>query len=72
LICALKIRDNDGTRIMIKLDSTNYSIWKSRMKDLLFCIDLHDPIEEKGVKPIDKFDGEWKKINRKTIGIIRQ
>jgi len=42
------------------------------MKDLLFCIDLHDPIEEKGVKPIDKFDGEWKKINRKTIGIIRQ
>jgi len=42
------------------------------MEDLLFCRDLYDPIEEKGVKPIGKTDGDWKKINRKTIGVIRQ
>jgi len=33
---------------------------------------LYDPIEEKGVKPKGKIDGDWKKINRKTIGVIRQ
>jgi len=42
------------------------------MEDLLFCRDLYDPIEEKGVKPTSKYDGDWKKINRKTIGVIRQ
>ena len=72
LICTLKMGDNEGAGTMIKLDSTNYSIWKSRMEDLLFCKDLYDPIEEKGVKPAAKSDGDWKKINRKTIGVIRQ
>ena len=42
------------------------------MEDLLFCIDLYDPIEENGVKTTCKYDGEWKKINGKTIGVIRQ
>ena len=39
---------------------------------MLFCGDLYDPIEEKGVKPTGKFDREWKKIIRKTIGVIKQ
>jgi len=64
--------DNDGVETMIKLDSTNYSIWKSRMEDLLFCRGLYDPIEEKCVKTIGKSDGDLKKINRKTIGVIKQ
>jgi len=55
--------DNDGARTMIKLECTNYSIWKSRMEDLLFCKDLYDPIEEKGVKSTSKSDGDLKKIN---------
>jgi len=42
------------------------------MKDLLVCRDLYYPIEEKGVKLADKSNGDWKKINRKTIGVIRQ
>nr|KYP64087.1 hypothetical protein KK1_018675 [Cajanus cajan] len=39
---------------MVKFDSTNYSIGKSRMEDLLFCKDLYDPIEVNGTKPADK------------------
>jgi len=33
------------------------------MEDLLFCKDLYDPIEEKGVKSTSKSDGDLKKIN---------
>ncbi|GFY96388.1 hypothetical protein Acr_11g0006940 [Actinidia rufa] len=42
------------------------------MEDILFCKDLHDPLENKGEKPIAKKDEEWRKMNRKTIGLIRQ
>jgi len=43
---------------MINLDSTKYSIWKYRMEALLFCRDMYDPIEENGIKPTNKFDGD--------------
>jgi len=42
------------------------------MEVLLFCRYLYDPMEEKGVKPTGKTNGDWKKINRKTIGVNRQ
>jgi len=42
------------------------------MEDLLFCRDWYDPIEEKGVKPVSKSEGDWKKINSKIVGVIRQ
>ncbi|GFY85309.1 hypothetical protein Acr_04g0000470 [Actinidia rufa] len=42
------------------------------MEGILFCKDLHDPLENKGEKPIAKKDEEWRKMNRKTIGLIRQ
>ncbi|GFZ09911.1 hypothetical protein Acr_21g0005100 [Actinidia rufa] len=42
------------------------------MEDILFCKDLHDPLENKGEKPVAKKDEEWRKMNRKTIGLIRQ
>ncbi|GFS37111.1 hypothetical protein Acr_00g0049940 [Actinidia rufa] len=57
---------------MIVLSATNYAIWKPRMKDILFCKDLHDPLENKGEKPVATKDEEWRKMNRKTIGLIRQ
>nr|KYP59402.1 Retrovirus-related Pol polyprotein from transposon TNT 1-94 [Cajanus cajan] len=57
---------------MIKLDFINYSIWKSQMEDLLFCRDLYDPIEANDIKPKDKSEEDWKKVNRKTISMIRQ
>lgn len=57
---------------MTTLSATNFTIWKPRMEDILYCKDLYDPIENKGVKPKDMTDEEWKKLNRKTIGLIRQ
>ncbi|GFY86925.1 hypothetical protein Acr_05g0005640 [Actinidia rufa] len=57
---------------MIVLSATNYAIWKPRMEDILFCKDLHDPLENKGEKPEATKDEEWRKMNRKTIGLIRQ
>ncbi|CAH9145171.1 unnamed protein product [Cuscuta epithymum] len=57
---------------MIMLTATNYTLWKSRMEDFLSCKDLFDPIEMKGINPDPANSTEWKKINRKTIGQIRQ
>ena len=57
---------------MIKLTTSNYSIWKTRMNDILYCKELFKPIECKGYKPITITEDEWKKLNRKTIGQIRQ
>ena len=56
---------------MIKLTSTNYTLWRTRMEDLLNCKDLFDPIEENGVKPGEMADKAWSKMNKKTIGQIR-
>ncbi|GFZ02783.1 hypothetical protein Acr_15g0013910 [Actinidia rufa] len=42
------------------------------MEDILFFKNLHDSLENKGVKPVAKTDEEWRKMNRKTIGLIRQ
>ena len=36
---------------MIKLMTTNYSLWKSMMEDLLNCKHLYDPIEGDNAKP---------------------
>ncbi|GFZ01897.1 hypothetical protein Acr_15g0005060 [Actinidia rufa] len=57
---------------MIVLSATNYAIWKPRMEDILFCKDLHDPLENEEEKPIATKDEEWRKMNRKTIGLIKQ
>ena len=56
---------------MIKLTASNYSIWKTRMEDILYCKKLLEPIECRGYKPITTTEVEWKKLNRKTIGDIR-
>ncbi|KAL6335550.1 hypothetical protein AAG906_030679 [Vitis piasezkii] len=57
---------------MIKLIASNYSIWKTRMEDILYCKELFEPIECKGYKPVTTTEDEWKKLNRKTTGQIRQ
>ena len=56
---------------MIKLTVSNYSIWKTRMEDILYCKELFEPIECKGYKAVTTTKDEWKKLNRKTIGHIR-
>ena len=57
---------------MIKLTASNYSILKTRMEDILYCKELFDPIECRGYKSVTTTDDEWKKLNRETIGHIRQ
>ena len=57
---------------MVKLSVSNYSIWKPMMEDVLYCKDLHDAIEGDSPKPSDMFDRDQEKLNRKTIGCIRQ
>ena len=41
---------------MIKLTTTNYSLWKSMMEDLLNCKDLYDSIEGDNAKSSDMSD----------------
>ena len=41
---------------MVKLLTSNYSIWKPMMKDVLYCNDLHDTIEGDSAKPSDMSD----------------
>ena len=41
---------------MVKLSTSNYSIWKPMMEDVLYCKDLHDPIEGDNAKPSDMSD----------------
>ncbi|XP_050914815.1 uncharacterized protein LOC127129727 [Lathyrus oleraceus] len=61
-----------GSSTMIKLTSSNYSIWKPRMEDILYCKDLYQPLQDKGTKPTGKSDDDWNVMNRKTVGQIRQ
>ncbi|GFS37590.1 hypothetical protein Acr_00g0052910 [Actinidia rufa] len=48
---------------MILLSATNYAIWKPRMEDILFCKNLHDPLKNKGDKPVvmeeDEQEDNW-------------
>lgn len=64
---------------MVKLTSTNYSIWRPMMEDLLYCKDLFDPIDvdktkkdDQPTKPEKMTEKEWEKLKRKTLGTIRQ
>ena len=57
---------------LIKLIATNYSLWKSMMEDLLNCKDSYDPIERDNAESCDMLDVEWKKLKKKTLGVICQ
>ncbi|CAJ2652104.1 unnamed protein product [Trifolium pratense] len=57
---------------MIKLNSSNYTLWKTLMEDLLYTKDLYDPIEGESARSKDTSDTDWKKMNRKAVAIIRQ
>ena len=55
---------------MIKLTTTNYSLWKSMMEDLLNSWDLYDHIKGDNAKSSDTSDADWKKLKKKTLGAI--
>ena len=42
------------------------------MEDLLNCNDLYDLIEGNNAKSSDMLDANSKKLNKKTLGVIRQ
>ena len=42
------------------------------VEDLLNCKDLYDPIEGDNAKSSDMSDVDWKKLKKKTLGVIRQ
>ncbi|XP_041001096.1 uncharacterized protein LOC121246852 [Juglans microcarpa x Juglans regia] len=67
-----KSMKNSASGTMIKLTASNYSLWKSRMENLLNYKDLSDPLEDEGKKPDEFTDQVWKKMHNKTIGQIRQ
>lgn len=66
------MEESSSSRAMIKLTATNYTLWRPQIEDLLSCKDLFDLIEAKGRNPDSTKEAEWKKLNRKTIGQIRQ
>ena len=55
---------------MIKLNSSNYLIWKPRIEDVLYTKNLYLPIYGDSKKPKDKNDDDWNIMNRKTIALI--
>ena len=61
----LKMEESSGAA-MIRLTSSNYSIWKPRMEDILYCKDLYAPIDG------DMSEAEWKIMHRKIVALIRQ
>ena len=67
----LKMEESSGAA-MIRLTSSNYSIWKPIMEDILYCKDLYAPIDGDKSKPKDMSEAEWKIMHRKTIALIRQ
>ena len=50
--------------LMVKPTSTNYSIWKPQIEDILYCKDLYNPILGEA-KPLDKSDKDWEVLHRK-------
>ena len=55
---------------MIKLDASNYSIWKPLMEDLLYCKVLYGPIVRDKI-PEGVTQEDWRVLNRKAVGLIR-
>ncbi|KAM2547237.1 hypothetical protein TB1_018567 [Malus domestica] len=62
----------EGSVTMIKLTNSNWVPWKPKIENILYCNDLHEPIEEVAATPKSMSDVKWKKMNCKAIGTIRQ
>ena len=60
LLLAMALEEGATTSGMIKLDSSNYSLWKPMMEDILYCKDLYEPI----VKEKIPTGVEWRVLNR--------
>lgn len=66
------MKESSGANTVMSLTTLNYSIWKSRIEDMLWCYDLEDTILGDSAEPSNMIDEKWKKLNRKVISIIKQ
>jgi hypothetical protein len=70
----LAVRNGFGRRrhhkCMIKLDSSNYSLWKPMKEDIFNCKDLHEPTVKDKIST-GVTEEEWRVLNRKDVGMIR-
>ena len=55
---------------MIKLDSSNYSLWKPMMEDILYCKDLYEPTVKDKI-PTGVTEEEWRALHIKAVGMIQ-
>lgn len=62
---------NTNTSRMITLNGPNYDLWKSKMEDLLYVKNFHQPVFGTE-KPNDKSDDDWTLLHRQVCGYIRQ
>ena len=61
-----------NTSRMLILNSSNLSLWKGKMLDLLYCKEWHAPFECEEVKLSQMNEDKWKLLNRQVVGFIRQ
>ena len=66
----MALEESATTSGMIKLDSSNYSLWKPMMEDILYCKDLYEPIVKDKI-PTGVTEEEWRVLHRKAVGMIR-
>ena len=66
MLLAMALEEGATTSGMIKLDSSNYSLWKPMMEDILYCKDLYEPIVKEKI-PTGVTEEEWRVLNRKTV-----
>ncbi|BBH02603.1 hypothetical protein Prudu_013229 [Prunus dulcis] len=57
---------SSSSATMLKLTAFNYSIWKPRIEDILYCKDLYEPLQLLGQKSEGKLDDIWSILNRKA------
>ncbi|PNX89609.1 hypothetical protein L195_g045731 [Trifolium pratense] len=60
-----------NTTRMLTLNGSNYALWKSKMKDLLYVKNFHEPVFATE-KPTGKTDDEWNLLHRQVCGYIQQ
>jgi hypothetical protein len=66
----MALEEGVTTSGMIKLDSSNYSLWKPMMEDILYCKYLYEPIVKEKI-PTSVMEEEWRVLNRKAVCMIR-
>lgn len=64
--------DDSDSGCMIKLNPTNFALWKIRMKDYMYCKDLYEPILGEKGKPSDMKDEKWDSMHYKTVANMRK